>query len=88
MSRSLTENAALATEAMESLDKDANSAASLGRDKHKRFKLKPKDYDFKNIENVLQTYHGSGLECVEHIYPCSLMQENMYIGQRMGGSSL
>ncbi|KAI7781202.1 Nonribosomal peptide synthetase 8 [Diaporthe eres] len=75
-------------EARESLDKDANSAASLGRDKHKRFKVMPKDYDFKNIENVLQKYHGSGLECAEHIYPCSLMQENMYIGQRMGFSSL
>lgn len=88
MSRSLTENAALATEARVSLDKDANSVASLGRDRHKRFKLMPKDYDFNNIESVLQKYHGSGLECVEDIYPCSLMQENMYIGQRMGGSSL
>lgn len=88
MSRSLSENAALAAEASESLDKDANSTASLERDKHKRFKLMPKDYDFNNIESVLQNHHGSGLECVEDIYPCSLMQENMYIGQRMGGSSL
>lgn len=88
MSRSLSENAALAAEASESLDKDANSTASLERDKHERFKLMPKDYDFNNIESVLQNHHGSGLECVEDIYPCSLMQENMYIGQRMGGSSL
>lgn len=88
MSRSLTENAALATEAKEPLDKDANSTASLECGKHKRFKLMPKDYDFNNIESVLQKHHGSGLDCVEDIYPCSLMQENMYIGQRMGGSSL
>lgn len=88
MSRSLAENAALATEARKSLDKDANSTASLNRGKHKRFNLMPKDYDLSSIELVLRQHHGSGLEGVEDIYPCSVMQENMYIGQSMGGSSM
>lgn len=88
MSRTLTENAALAIEARQSFHEDANSTASMNHGKHKRFKLMPSDYDFSNIEHVLQQHHGLGLERVEDVYPCSLMQENMYIGQKMGGSSL
>lgn len=88
MSQSLTENAALATEASRSFHDDEHLTASSKHDRHKRFQLMPRDYDFSNIEHVLQQYHGLGLECVEDIYPCSLMQENMYIGQKMGGYSL
>lgn len=88
MSRTLTENAALATEARQSFHENDDSTDSLSHGTHKRFKLMPSDYDFSSIEHVLQQHHGLGLEGVEDVYPCSLMQENMYIGQKMGGSSL
>lgn len=84
----MAENTALAIEARESVDEDANSTTSSNCDKHERFKLMPREYDFSNIEDVLLEHHGLGLESVEDIYPCSLMQENMYIGQKMGGSLL
>lgn len=48
----------------------------------------PKDYDFGNIDEYLKIHHGLSIEDMEDIYPCSLMQENMYIGQKMGGPSL
>ncbi|KAI3395913.1 hypothetical protein diail_624, partial [Diaporthe ilicicola] len=88
LSRSLIENSTLAIEARASLDGDANSTAFSQSGNHEVFKMMPKDYDFSKIEHDLKTYHGLDIESVEDIYPCSLMQENMYIGQKMGGPSL
>lgn len=88
MSLTLTETAALAVEPMDCLGDDADSTASLNRGKHKLFRLMPEDYDLSSVKNVLEKRYSSCIECVEDIYPGSLMQENMYIGQKMGGSSL
>lgn len=81
---SLVDNAALAIEAQNCLDSTAPSRSG----NHERFQLMPKDYDFGNIEHHLETHHSLSLNDVESIYPCSLMQENLYIGQKMGGPSL
>lgn len=84
LSGSLVDNAALAIEARTCLDSTAASRSG----NHEKFQLMPKDYDFGNIEHHLETHHSLSLDDVEAIYPCSLMQENMYIGQKMAGPSL
>lgn len=84
LSQPLGENAALANETQETLI----SVDSASGNRNEVFQLMPKDYDFAKIDEVLKKHQGLGVEDVEDIYPCSLMQENMYIGQKMGGASL
>lgn len=80
----MTENAGLTIEASESLDSNPNSTALSDSGKHEDFHSMLKDYDFSSIELDLKICHRLDFEDIENIYPCSLMQENMYIGQTMG----
>lgn len=84
LSQPLVENAALANETQETFV----SVDSASGDRHEIFRLMPKDYDFTKIDEYLKEHHGLSVEDMQDIYPCSLMQENMYIGQKMGGASL
>ncbi|OLN96770.1 Nonribosomal peptide synthetase 8-like protein 3 [Colletotrichum chlorophyti] len=55
---------------------------------HERFPLMPCDYDFAKIHDELRGRFGSSPHDVEDIYPCSSMQESMYIGQKMSSKRL
>ncbi|KZL81169.1 nonribosomal peptide [Colletotrichum incanum] len=55
---------------------------------HALFKLLPKDYDLSRIQEALSTRLGMNLGHVEDIYPCSTMQDNMLIGQKIYSSRL
>ncbi|KAF4785767.1 peptide synthetase [Colletotrichum scovillei] len=47
------------------------------------FPQMPPDYDFTRIFRELREKHNVSDDAVEDVYPCSPMQESMYIGQKM-----
>ncbi|KAK1505403.1 peptide synthetase [Colletotrichum abscissum] len=47
------------------------------------FPQMPPDYDFARIFHELREKHNVSDDAVEDVYPCSPMQESMYIGQKM-----
>ncbi|OHF03962.1 peptide synthetase [Colletotrichum orchidophilum] len=48
-----------------------------------RFSQMPLGYDFAKIFNELRENYNVDVDAIEDIYPCSPMQESMYIGQKM-----
>lgn len=48
-----------------------------------KFSQMPPDYDFTKIFDKLREKYDMSDNAVEDVYPCSPMQENMYIGQKM-----
>ncbi|KAK1707317.1 peptide synthetase [Colletotrichum acutatum] len=48
-----------------------------------KFPQMPLDYDFTKIFDELREKYDVGDDAVEDVYPCSPMQESMYIGQKM-----
>lgn len=54
--------------------------------RNSRFPLLPADYDFSKILAVLRA-KNLDLEHAESIYPCSSMQESLYMGQEMSSGT-
>ncbi|KAI3539892.1 peptide synthetase [Colletotrichum filicis] len=52
------------------------------------FPQMPPDYDFARIFHELRKKHNVSDDAVEDVYPCSPMQESMYIGQKMVSKQL
>ncbi|KAJ5063099.1 nonribosomal peptide synthetase 5 [Bipolaris maydis] len=68
---------------------DATSSlllAGSGSQDHPKFSRMPRDYDFNAIREELQNKvhqsSESGLDLIDDVYPCSPMQEAMFIGQK------
>ncbi|CCF42257.1 peptide synthetase [Colletotrichum higginsianum] len=57
-------------------------------DGDEKYPQMPFNYDFSKIYSELEEKYGLTSEDVETIYPCSPMQESMYIGQKMSSKRL
>ncbi|OHW90106.1 nonribosomal peptide synthase [Colletotrichum incanum] len=84
--KTLTELASLAES---SLASTPDAASAYRREQaDDSFPQMPMHYDFSRIYDELKIKHGMRAEDVENIYPCSPMQESMYIGQNLGSKRL
>ncbi|KAJ0167982.1 Nonribosomal peptide synthetase 8 [Colletotrichum tanaceti] len=88
----LMEIASLAAESCLANGPDESSTGGRRRDDeddgHERYPQMPRNYDVAKIYGELAEKYGLGPEDVETIYPCSPMQESMYIGQKMSSRRL
>ncbi|TEA18778.1 Nonribosomal peptide synthetase 8 [Colletotrichum sidae] len=55
---------------------------------HGTFPQMPADYDFNKIFSELEEKYSLSENDIEDVYPCSPMQESMYIGQKMSSQRL
>ncbi|KAK1959705.1 amino acid adenylation domain-containing protein [Colletotrichum sublineola] len=53
-----------------------------------RFSLMPPGYDLGRAREHIQENYGLPPDAIEDVYPCSPIQESMYIGQKLSSSSL
>ncbi|KAK2005402.1 amino acid adenylation domain-containing protein, partial [Colletotrichum eremochloae] len=53
-----------------------------------RFSLVPPEYDFSRAYEHIQENYGLEPDAIEDVYPCSPIQESMYIGQKLSSSRL
>ncbi|WYZ42235.1 hypothetical protein EsH8_V_001130 [Colletotrichum jinshuiense] len=67
---------------------DEASFVSLGVNGAEKLSLMPFNYNFDKIYDELRGKYGLGSEDIETVYPCSPMQESMYIGRKMGSKRL
>ncbi|KAF4815872.1 Nonribosomal peptide synthetase 8 [Colletotrichum siamense] len=67
---------------------EAGSSSRKGSDRDETYHLMPSEYDFTKVFDELKAKYGVSPDDVEDIYPCSPMQENMYIGQKMSSKRL
>lgn len=54
---------------------------------HSTIDLRSQEYDFLNIEGKLKDL-GLTMDNVDSVYPCSPMQENIYVARQMGSPNL
>ncbi|KAF9871755.1 nonribosomal peptide [Colletotrichum karsti] len=84
--KSLADVAAFSQAAAENGDAGSSGQQRAGRDE--TFTQMPADYDFGKLFDELKRKQGLSPDDVEDIYPCSPMQENMYVGQKMSSKRL
>ncbi|KAI1176853.1 peptide synthetase [Nemania sp. FL0916] len=66
--------------------------ARINTDSHGRFRLMPQDYSWDLVLEELgfqsATWSQEALELVENVYPCSPMQESIYVAREIKGKQL